>query len=394
MLAALSKGMPLATSINTTNPYVSKYIIGPGPATCNGNHYCPSNSVKDEQGPFNVWTGFGSSVNTFFVPLEEQVGAQSVVDMAKNLGITFNGDPNDPNSDAHFAKYGDEWGAFTLGVSSTTPLQMANAYATVAADGTYCEPLPVVEIRDFNGTKLDAANPRCRQALDPDVARAAADAARCPVGDQSQFGECHGSTASATRSVVPKQYQIAGKTGTTDGNRTAALITMTKQLAVAGVIADPDYAPGHNYGHNEVNSAVAHTLADAMAGKTAVGFGKPSDRLAYGQRTNVPNVKCAPVDQATATLKGAGFTAVVDPKPVASDCPPGTVAKTSPSGTASKNSIITMYVSSGPGAAGGGPPTGPGPGPGTGGGGGGGRNVPRPLSTCINSWCLPPPPTG
>ncbi len=393
MLAALAKGMPLATSINTTNPYVSKYIIGPGPATCNGNHYCPSNSSKDEAGPFNMWTGFGKSVNTFFVPLEEQAGAQNVVDMAKNLGLTFNGDPNDPNSDAHFAKYGDEWGAFTLGVSSNTPLQMANAYATVAADGTYCETLPVVEIRDFNGTKLDAANPRCRQAVDPDVARAAADAARCPVGDQSQYGECAGSTASGTRNIVPKQYQIAGKTGTTDANQTAALVTMTKQLAVAGIIADPDYAPGHNYSHVEVNYAVAHTLADGMAGKTPVGFGKPTDRIAFGQRSAIPNVKCAAVDQATATLKGAGFTAVVDPKPVASECPPGTVAKTAPSGTASKNSIITIYVSSGPGAPGGGGPGGPPPpgggGPGQpGGGGGGGRTVP----ICIIPSRCPPPP--
>jgi membrane peptidoglycan carboxypeptidase len=386
MLAALSKGIPLATTINTTNPYESKkYIVEKGsPAACPGtNHYCPENASKTEAGVFNIWTGFGASVNTFFVPLEEQVGAQNVVDMAKNLGITFNGDPNDGHSDAYFAKYGDEWGAFTLGVSATTPLQMADAYATVAADGTYCEPLPVLEIHDFNGTALDAANPRCRSAVDPDVAHAAADAARCPVGDQSAFGECHGSTASGTKGIVGK-YPIAGKTGTTDHDRTAALIAMTKQVSIAGIIADPDNPLGTHYSHSEVNYAVQHTLHDAMVGKPAVNFTKPSDKLAYGQRVGVPNVKCQPVDGATAALKGAGFGVNLDPTPVQSDCPQGTVAKTAPSGSASKNSIITIYVSAGPG---GGPPGSGGPGTGGGGGGGHGGPTPPPPATCWPIIC-------
>src|SRR5205807_4665319 len=134
------------------------------------------------------------------------------------------------------------------------------------------------------------------------------------------------------------------------------LITMTKQVSVAGIMADPDYRPGHNYGHGEVNTAVARTLHDMMQGKQPLNFIKPSDRLAYGQRSGVPNVKCQPVDAASNALKGAGFQVNVDPGPVDSDCPAGTVARTAPSGAAPKGSIITIYVSKG-----GGP--GPGPGP-------------------------------
>jgi membrane peptidoglycan carboxypeptidase len=386
MLAALSKGMPLSTTINTTNPYVSKYIIDKdSPAACNGNHYCPVNASKSEAGVFNIWTAFGSSVNTFFVPLEEQAGALNAVNMAKNLGITFNGDPNDQNSDAYRARFGDEWGAFTLGVSATTPLQMANAYATVAADGTYCEPLPVLQIQDFNGNKLDAANPRCRPAIDPDIAHAAADAARCPVGDQSFFGECHGATASPTKGIVGK-YPIMGKTGTTDKDRTAALIAGSKESMIAGIIADPDNPLGKSFSHTEVNYAVQHTLHDVMVGKPVINFTKPSDKTAYGVRVSVPGVKCQSVDDATAALKGAGFDVTVDATPVDSDCPPGTVAKTAPSGSASKGSIITIFVSNGAGAGGGGGGTG---GPGNGGNGGGdngnGGVVPGPKP----SFCFP-----
>ena len=37
----------------------------------------------------NMWSGFGQSVNTYFVPLEQQVGAENVVKAAKRLGIKF-----------------------------------------------------------------------------------------------------------------------------------------------------------------------------------------------------------------------------------------------------------------------------------------------------------------
>ena len=65
-----------------------------------------------------------------------------------------------------------QWGAFTLGVSATTPLDLANAYATLAADGNYCEPIPVQRIQDMSGAKLDVANPRCKRVMSTDVARA------------------------------------------------------------------------------------------------------------------------------------------------------------------------------------------------------------------------------
>ncbi|GIH18209.1 penicillin-binding protein [Rugosimonospora africana] len=352
MLTALQQGVPLSRTIDTTNPYKSHFIVGSGPAACPGtNYYCPTNDSKDEVGPYNMWTGFGASINTYFVPLEEQVGAQNVVAMAQNLGITFSGNKNTEGTDAYFATHGaDQWGAFTLGVAAVSPLEMANAYAAVAADGNYCEPLPVDEIHEFNGTKLDAGNPRCRQAVDPDVARAATDAARCPVGDQGFYGGCNGhATASPTRSIVPHKYQIAGKTGTTDNDRTAALITMTKQLAVAGIVADPDNSDTHGYSHTQVNLAVQHTLADYMQGKPAVNFTKETEHTAYGQRQSIPSVKCQSPNAATTRLENAGFAVHVGSKPVASSCPAGTVASTTPSGSTSKGGPITLNISAGPG---------------------------------------------
>jgi membrane peptidoglycan carboxypeptidase len=286
LTAALEKGIPMNYNINTTSPYVSKYIIDPkSPAACSGDHYCPVNANPSwMNGPRNMWTGLGRSVNTYWVPMEELVGAQNAVNAAKQLGIQFRAP-----SDAALSNNANGWGAFTLGVSAATPLDMANAYATLIAEGKYCEPLPVVEIRDFSGQSLDAANPRCHQAVPVNVARGATDVMRCPVGDQSAFGQCDGATAANVRDVVGKP--VAGKTGTTDGNQTAALIVGTKQLTIAGLVADPDWAyttqlvrnlGGRDPHAGVVNVAVYKTLHDAMVGKPAINFVGPPATMAFG----------------------------------------------------------------------------------------------------------------
>jgi len=284
MTAALERGFPLSYTINTTSPYRSQYVVT-GPASCGGK-YCPGNANPGwMNGPRTMWTGFGRSVNTYFVPLQERVGAENAVAMAKRLGVQFraHGTPEAP-SDYELSQDPErahEWGPFTLGVVSTTPLELVNAYATMAADGVYCEPLPVAEIRDLNGRAVDAANPRCHQAVSPDVARAVADAARCPVGDQSAFGRCDGATAQDVRGIVGRP--VAGKTGTTDSDRTASLAVMTRQVAVAATMADVDNPFGaRSMSAPAVNRAVAYTLRDAMANQPGINFIAPSPMIAFG----------------------------------------------------------------------------------------------------------------
>jgi membrane peptidoglycan carboxypeptidase len=289
MVAALEKGYELDYGINATSPYVSKYPVAAGsPGACPGTtHYCPVNANPSwMNGRRNMWTGLGRSVNTFWVPMEELAGAQNAVNAAKRLGIQFRA-----KSDADYAANADNWGAFTLGVSAATPLDMANAYATLDADGMYCDPLPVVSIRAIDGSSLDVANPRCHRAVSADVARAAVDALRCPIGDQSVFGQCDGATAKNIRGIVGKP--LAGKTGTTDNNQTAALIAMTRQQAIAGIVADPDWPQttrlradlGGRDPHAEVvNLAVAYTLHDIMVGKPALSWAGPPHSMAFGGR--------------------------------------------------------------------------------------------------------------
>ncbi|MFI5937712.1 transglycosylase domain-containing protein [Actinoplanes sp. NPDC051494] len=340
MIAALEKGYPLAYPINTVYQYKSTQYRDSGDCA---PYWCPRNASQSEKGPYNMWTGFGSSVNTYFVPLEERVGSDSVIDVAQRFGVQFR-EPGDASRAKNEAK---TWGAFTLGVSASTPLDMANAYATLAADGMYCEPTPVEQITTMNGEKLDVGGKHCTRATSPDVARATIDAARCPVGDQAQLGSCGGhTTAGVARGVVG--HPIFGKTGTTDGDKTASLIIGSSSIVVAGYLVNPEYQ-NHPYQmrHDVVNPAVEKTMRDILKGKKKVQFKKPAGtKISRGEQKSIPGVKCVSLAAAKASIEGAGFTATVGSE-VASDCAKGQAAGTEPSGQTIKGGFVSITVSAG-----------------------------------------------
>ncbi|RGC70880.1 Penicillin-binding protein 1A [Micromonospora sp. MW-13] len=371
IVAALEKGIPLSYTINSPKQFKSEYIISSSSnAACPGTHfYCPTNSVESMAGVHNMWSAFGRSVNTFFVPLQQQVGSENVIKAAQKLGIQFRS-----AEDARFAtnkEAAHQWGAFTLGVSATTPLDLANAYATLAADGNYCEPIPVQEIKGPDGKKLDIANPRCEQRISTEVARAAVDAARCPVGDRSSTSKCAGATAPNVRGIVGKP--VAGKSGTTDSEKTSSLVAMTKQYAVAGIQADPDWPQtNQRMGHDVstgINPPVYETLRDAMKGKKGIEFTPPSGKIMEGDQRSIPDVKCVDIETAKDRLKGAGFDVVVSSSRVPSSCAAGKAAGTSPNGRTIRGGVVTIEVSGGSGN----PPANGGPGGPPGNGTGNGR---------------------
>src|SRR5262249_44112064 len=134
---------PLDFTINARSPYRSPiYIVGTDDVSACPDkiHWCPRNAVASMNGPRNMWTGFGRSVNTYFVPLEEKVGADKAIEMARRLGMQFRSSTDILFTSKDHAK---GFGPFTIGVTDMVPLELANAYATVAAEGNYCEPTPI-----------------------------------------------------------------------------------------------------------------------------------------------------------------------------------------------------------------------------------------------------------
>lgn len=281
LLAALEAGMPLTTSFYAPERYYSRYITAPGPATC-GTHWCPKNSTKSMTGTHTMWSGFGKSVNTYFVQLEQRVGAEKAVRMAERLGLRWR---TEVDRKLATPEHAHGWGAFTLGVSDATPVEMANVFATVAAEGMYCRPLPVLSIRNPDGSharhdgKLVGA-PDCHRELSTQVARAATDAARCVTGYGAARGSCGGwGTSEMVHGILRRP--VAGKSGTTDGNKTAWFSAYTPELAASAFVADPDN-PEHVVGKGRGTMSkftVAQTLRDALADRPKTKFTPPDGKL-------------------------------------------------------------------------------------------------------------------
>jgi membrane peptidoglycan carboxypeptidase len=355
MLTALERGYTLDFTQVAKSPYQSPiYTAGVGDAgACpDKKHYCPVNASPSMNGPRNMWTGFGLSVNTYFIPLQEKVGAENVIDMSKKLGIHYRNandlsNTTDPTK-KHF------FGPFTIGVTDTVPLELANAYATVAAEGKYCEPIPVTEITDIKGTKLtDVTNPRCSQVVSPQVANAAADAARCPIYDKGGLKKCAGGTTGSYFSggtvAQAVGHPVIGKTGTSDSDWTANLVISTKQLAVASTGANPDFAQtAHNNNFvQRTNIAAVQTMKEALAGLPQIQFTAPPNELVFGKKVSIPSFACKSVGSAQGALTGLGFVVQVENEKVPSVCPAGSVAKTDPAGSGSKGTSVSIFISNG-----------------------------------------------
>jgi membrane peptidoglycan carboxypeptidase len=303
--------MSLATSIYSPQKYRSTYLSGVGePASC-GTHWCPSNATVAMTGKQTMWSGFGKSVNTYFVQLEQQAGADQAVAMAERLGLRWRTGIDKLQASPEKAA---GWGAFTLGVADTTPLEMANAYATIAADGSYCEPLPVLSIMDVDGAPVitsgakagdkpvEVAAPRCHEAVRPEVARAAVDAARCVTGYGSATSGTCGDWSTAPTVYPLVKRPVAGKTGTTDDNRAAWFVGITPSLSVASFIADPDN-PLHAVGaanHNKPIQSAAETLRDGLANTPVREFTAPAPTTAYGPGGAPPRRGATPAPRPSA----------------------------------------------------------------------------------------------
>jgi membrane peptidoglycan carboxypeptidase len=120
--------------------------------------------------------------------------------------------------------------------------------------------------------------------LPPDVARAAADAARCPVGQQSAYGKCNGGTAQQVAGFFDGGREVAGKTGSTEDNTTETFVGFTTTMAAAGTAADPA-DPGDRVGsavESRVVDAVGHTLRTAVGTGPYPDFPPPSPGIAFG----------------------------------------------------------------------------------------------------------------
>lgn len=276
MLAALDDGYTLDHSIDSPHTVTTGYITAGGRASC-GGRWCPSNANESMAGNRDMWSGYGMSVNTYFAQLIQQVGADKSVEMAERMGLEWRTETDRLHADPDRRS---GWGPFTLGVSDVQPIEMTNVFNTLAGDGQYCEPLPVLRVIDPDGQELDVASPRCRQELDEDVARAANDAGLCTTETHPNSSAC-GEWGTAGDIADTVEREVAGKTGTTDSHRAAWFFGSTPQLTVGTFMADPDYM-FNTVGESRASlprETAAVIIRDALEDEPALEFERPSSSI-------------------------------------------------------------------------------------------------------------------
>ena len=158
------------------------------------------------------------------------MGLCNTVKTAVNLGMTRVDGKSLLQADGPDQPPADDLPSFTLGVVNVSPMSMAAAYATPAANGIYCSPIVLSKIVDDTGKSLPVPSAGCHQAIPVRVAQAVNYILQGVLTYPN--GTAYGSGLAG--------YQAAGKTGTSNvasGNGTPYAAFAGYTTALAGYVS-------------------------------------------------------------------------------------------------------------------------------------------------------------
>jgi len=245
LLAALEAGHSPNDIVDGSSPCSIK-VAGFEP-------YRPGNYEGSAGGRMSISDATARSVNCAYARLGVEVGLDKVVDMAVRLGL---------------AKTRLEpFPSISLGAEEATPLEMASAYATMAADGYYREPRFVERVLDRNDKVVFEGPDKGRRAVSVQTARVATSVLQTVV-----------ERGTGTRARIPGR-EVAGKTGTSQEYENAWFVGFTPQLATAVWMGSAEgNVPMANVGGIRVTGGSypariwSAFMADALAGQPALPF--------------------------------------------------------------------------------------------------------------------------
>jgi len=197
LIAALEAGIPLTSMWNGDSPQEFDDL---------GKQYVVGNYGNEGWGQVDLLFATKHSINTVYVPLGQKAGLDRVVDAARRAGI--------PESVAMMPTP-----SVALGPASPHVIDVANSYATFAAQGIKSKPYLVTSVIGSNKGVLYEGKPQTEEVFSKEVMADLTYALKSVV---------NGGTGAAALALG---RPAAGKTGTSQSNASAWFSGYTPQLA-------------------------------------------------------------------------------------------------------------------------------------------------------------------
>ncbi|WKD62206.1 Penicillin-binding protein 1F [Corynebacterium ciconiae DSM 44920] len=349
--AAIEQGMGIDTQLSVPKRYEA-YGLGEGGAEgCPPGAYCVENAGTYPP-KMSLKGALAKSPNTPFVELIEKVGVGSVVDLSVKMGLRSYSAPGSFDGESSIAEYmkNSNLGSYTLGPTAVNPLELSNVGATIASDGIWCEPNPVMEMTDREGKEVELDRPECERALSSGVAQALSDA----LSD-----DFHTGTASESAKSMGWSGSAAGKTGTTESNQSSSFLGFNSGFAAAPYIYNDGTSTsplctspvrqcgrGDLYGGKEPARtwiSAAQQVPAASNGNLEAADGRFRQGTA---KDRIPKVVGMQEKDAVRTIEEAGFRAQVQ-FVTGNGTPRGQVKEIKHDAVVHEGSTVTLNVSDG-----------------------------------------------
>lgn len=189
-------------------------------------------TVEGSGGMLTIRQALAHSKNPVAVRLIERTGVESVVQLARDLGVTEEIPNNYP---------------VALGSSDITIYEMLGAYSTFANYGNYVKPEMIWRIEDANSRVIAEVKPQMKEVMNELYAYTMIDIMK----GVAEFGTASGELG---RKGISKAVEIAAKTGTTQNNSDGWFMGITPNLATGVWVGWEDRAT-HFWGTGEGQGA-------------------------------------------------------------------------------------------------------------------------------------------
>ncbi len=309
--------------------------------TANGQDGAVGNFEGNNGYNGTVYNFTRDSLNSGFIAMAEKISVCSTNQVAMKLGVMrSDGTPLDQVPEGSLNSPNQAYNV--LGDAAVAPIDMAAAYASIAANGILCQPKSIDKALDKDGNDITPQT-TCERVMSEGVASTAA---------YTLVGVMSG-TGSGAR--IGDGVPVFGKTGIHEYEQTWMDGASTKVATVVWVGNVKGHAKLDRYRESGYTLARIRNgiwpkmqgAANAMYGGDA--FPQPDPNLTKQVLTTLPSVIGQSVDQAQQTLQAAGFSVVVGDAVDGVESA-GTVIQQSPgAGRVAGGTTVTINPSNGQG---------------------------------------------